>query len=513
MAGRSALTSPLDEIDSNCRRLIGQISEHIPDGTMGLGVSALFLVGAITTSPTSIAVIGSLLLVANLVGWFPGVANDDSDSQYVQAVAENFNDWHPPIMAWLWSIFRLLADGNGPMFCFHVACYWLGFGLIAVALSRAGRPLAAWGMIGVGLFPPFLMMNTNILKDVGLAVTFLAAFAALFWYRLADRRVPVVVVAVSTVLLFYGTLVRSNAVFGVVPLVTYLINPQWLGRPWRLLAFSAPVAILMVPLSGVFNHNVLNATPLGIIRSLQIFDMTGIAFYSGDMSVFGPGNSFTREDVESCYTPVQWDTLSPWGKCRSFWNRLAVSPDLRGVEEFTPMAAMEAQPNPELPNHWGAAMIAPPLAYAKHRLAHFLSEIYFLDQPDDNDIAAPGAAMGEEVRVAPKLPMRESPYLMLYDVSKMPAFWLAIGAYLLVLLASANSRRSSAGLEAALALVMSGLLYTCPYLVVGVATDLRYQFWSIVATFTALMISLSGLRGRFALRAWLGTKAAAITAK
>ena len=72
---------------------------------MGLGVRALSLVGAITTSPTSIAVIGSLLLVANLVGWFPGVANDDSDSQYVQAVAENFNDWHPPI--WL---------GYGPSF-------------------------------------------------------------------------------------------------------------------------------------------------------------------------------------------------------------------------------------------------------------------------------------------------------------------------------------------------------------------------------------------------------------
>jgi hypothetical protein len=174
---------------------------------------------------------------------------------------------------------------------------------------------------------------------------------------------------------------------------------------------------------------------------------------------------------------------------------------------------MEAQPNPELPNHWVAAMLAHPLAYAKHRLIHFGSEIYFLDRPDHNDIVAPGAAMGEEVRVAPDLPMRGPPYLMLYDLSKTPVFWLAIGACLLVLLASANSRRSSAGLEAPLALVMSGLLYTCAYLIVGVGTDLRYQFWSMVATFTALVISLSGLRGRFALRAWLGMRAAAITAK
>jgi hypothetical protein len=480
---------------------------------MGLAVSALRRLRAITASPVLIAVMAALLFAANLFVGFPGVANDDSDSQYAQAVDRRFNDWHPPIMAWLWSIFRLLADGNGPMFCFHVACYWLGFGLIAVALSRAGRPLAGWGMIGVGLFPPFLMMNINILKDVGLAVTFLAAFAALFWHRIADRRVPVAVIAISIVLLFYGTLVRGNAVFGVAPLLAYLINPQWLGRPWRVLVFSAPVAMLLVPVSAVFNHNILNATPLGIIRSLEIFDMTGIAFYSGDVSIFGAGNSFSRQEVESCYTPIQWDTLSPWGECRFFWNRLAVSRDVREVEKLAPMDAMEARPNPNLSNYWVASIIAHPLAYAKHRLAHFASEIYFLAQPDHNEVAAFGAPMGEEAVAPDLLVRREPPYLMLYDVLKTPAFWLAIGACLLVLLASADLRRCPAGREAAVALVTSGLLYTGAYLMVGVATDLRYQFWSMVATFTALVISLSGLSGPLVLRLRLGRKTVAITAK
>jgi hypothetical protein len=474
-------------------RFTGQISEHIPGGTMGLVVSAISRVGSITTRPTSIAIIAALLFVANLLGRFPGVPNDDSNSQYAQALDRHFNDWHPPVMAWLWSMFRLLADGDGPMFSFHIACYWLGFGLIAVALSRTGRPLAAWGIVGVGLFPPFLMMNINILKDVGLAVTFLAGFAAVFWYRIQDQKIPLVVVAISAVLLFYGTLVRNNAVFGVVPLLAYLINPQWLGRPWRLLVFSTPAAMLLVPVSSLFNHSILNATPVGIIRSLEIFDMAGIAFYSGDMSVFGPGNSFTRQDVDSCYTPILWDTLSPWGECRFFWNRLAVSRDLQGVEKLAPMAAMEARPNPELLNHWLASIIAHPLAYARHRLAHFSSAIYFLAQPHLGDIVMLGAPVSGEVGDAPApATQRELPYLMLYEILKTPAFWLAIGACLLVLLASAKSPRRSAR-EAALALVMSGLLYTCAYLIIGLATDVRYQFWSMVATFTALVISLSGL--------------------
>ena len=464
---------------------------------MGLVVRAIPRVGSITTTPTSVAIIAAVLFVANLVGWFPGVPNDDSNSQYAQAFDQHFNDWHPPIMAWLWSMFRLLADGNGPMFSFHIACYWLGFGLIAVALSRTGRPLAAWAIIGVGLFPPFLMMNIIILKDVGLAVTFLAAFAALFWYRIQDGKVPLAVVAISTVLLFYGTLVRSNAVFAVVPLLAYLINPRWLGRPWRLLVVSTPAAMLMVPVSGLINHSVLSATPVGIIRSLEIFDMAGIAFYSGDMSVLGPGNSFTRQEVDSCYTPILWDTLSPWGECRFFWNRLAVSRDLQGVEELAPMAVMEARPNPELLNYWVASIIAHPLAYAMHRLAHFSSAIYFPAQPHLGDVVMLGAPVGGEDAPAPPM-LRELPYLMAYEILKTPAFWLAIGACLLVLLASAKSPRCPARCEAALALVMSGLLYTCAYLIIGVATDLRYQFWSMVATFTALVISLSGLRVPFA---------------
>jgi hypothetical protein len=210
------------------------------------------------------------------------------------------------------------------------------------------------------------------------------------------------------------------------------------------------------------------------------------------VSVFGPGNSFIRQEVDSCYTPIEWDSLSPWGECRFFWNRLAVSQDLQGVEKLDPMAAMEARPNPDLPSYWIASIIAHPFAYAWHRLAHFNSEI--LVQPRHDDIAALDVPARGEVRDAPPLPKpQQPPYLMLYDVLKTPAFWLAIGVCLLVLLTSAKLPGHPAGLEAALALVMSGLLYTCAYLVIGVATDVRYQFWSMVATFTALVISLSGL--------------------
>ena len=65
---------------------------------------------------------------------------------------------------------------------------------------------------------------------------------------------------------------------------------------------------------------------------------------------------------------------------------------------------------------------------------------------------------------------------------------------LLVRLALARSLRRTASIDAALALVLSSLPYACAYLIIGVATELRYLLWSLIAIFTGLVISLSELR-------------------
>ena len=214
----------------------------------------------------------------------------------------------------------------------------------------------------------------------------------------------------------------------------------------------------------------------GIIRSLQIFDTTGIAFYSDDLAVFGSGNSFTRDEVTGCYESSRWDTLSPWGECRFFWNRLAVSRDLQGgIEGLDARSAMGAEPNPDLLDLWGAAIIRHPLAYVEHRLANFSSEM-----------TAPPSLNFNATMMA-------TPYRVLYDVLTAPALWLAIGVGLLVQLASARSRRRSASTDAALALVLSSLPYSFAYLIIGVGTESRYLFWSLIAIFAALVISVPEL--------------------
>jgi len=74
------------------------------------------------------------------------------------------------------------------------------------------------------------------------------------------------------------------------------------------------------------------------------------------------------------------------------------------------------------------------------------------------------------------------------------AVWLALGIGLLIWLTSrrADYRMASrtASRDAALALLLSALPYAFAYLVIGVATELRYLLWSLIAIFTAAVISL-----------------------
>jgi hypothetical protein len=65
---------------------------------------------------------------------------------------------------------------------------------------------------------------------------------------------------------------------------------------------------------------------------------------------------------------------------------------------------------------------------------------------------------------------------------------------LLVQLARARSLRRSASTDAALALLLSGLPYSSAYFIIGVSTESRYVFWSLIATFAALVISGPELR-------------------
>ncbi len=429
--------------------------------------------------------LAGLLFTANVVLHFPGTMTNDSINQYAEAVSGRYTDWHPPVMAWLWSVLRLLGDGPAPFLLLHLALYWAGFGLLADAMRRIGYPRTALLIVLAGAFPPFLYLNANVVKDVGMVASWLAAVGLLFWFRAQGRRLPAVAGLLAAALLIYGTLVRSNALFALGPLLMFALAPRRWLRATRLMAGAVLIALLMIPVTQQANRLLFDPQSRDPVHSLFLFDLTGIAAHTKTPALVEPRATLSQADLAACYTPYWWDSLSPWGRCASRVHR----PD-------TDHATL----GEGLPLQWARTIAAHPAAYAIHRLKHFNSSILFA-VPSKHIRLTPEYRSGDpafrplEVFTQRDIKLdilRKNPFIW-------PVTWLVWGAFVLVFL---SRRPDESPVVLARVLIISALGYSLAYLVVGVATDMRYHYWTLIAMLAATLLVAphlaEGLRQRSA---------------
>ena len=414
----------------------------------------------------------ALLCVATLAFFWPGVAMYDSVAQYAQVLGGAYDDWHPPVMARLWALFHHGWTGQAPMFALQVLLYWTGLGLFAAALARHGARIAAGVTLALGLWPPFLGWEAAVLKDGQMVGALLAATGIAAWWRLDSRRLPYWATALAVLLLVYATLLRFNAMFASVPLAIGLLGgARWYRLAPRAAAILAGFA-LVVALGPAINHRLLGATPSGIERALPIYDLAGIAHHAGPLAAPVLSVPAWREvEKRRCYTPLLWDPLADPAHCGFVSDTL---------DETAPGRALFAD--------WVGAVVRHPVAYAAHRLAHWNMTMRFwvpwhmpfaepqaMSEPNDLGLASPSQRIEPFQRLAGWL--ADGPL-----GSPMP--WLA-GAFAILVIA-----RPSAGprYRLANALALSAAATELGFLLVSIASDIRYHLWAMLATGLAALL-------------------------
>jgi hypothetical protein len=396
---------------------------------------------------------------ASLLVFWPGIALYDSVEQYRQAIAGDYDDWHPPIMARLWSLFVDLWPGGAPMLLLQTGLYWTGLGLIAVACARAGRRLTSWSILAIGSFFLLSCWLGAVLKDSQMVGALMAASGIAALSGPAER--PSWTKGAILLLLGYAVLLRANAVFAVVPLGFVLLGiarrrPAWL----RALLGSGTIAALILIMPPI-NHRLLGAEASGVEKSLLVYDLAGTELRGR----FGP-----------CYSRVEWD---------------------RSGEPGCPGHDQLQQPDGTVLRAWAAAILDHPLAYAAHRLVHFDTTMRVVVpsnlphavgpvDPEPNRLGL-GGMPNEAARALHRL----GPALAELPLS-WPGFWLALD--LVAVWAAAESPDDDAIGTAASALSLSALLLGASFLMVSVASDLRYHLWTMIAA--ALSLALLAGAGR-----------------
>ena len=429
------------------------------------------------------------LFVLNVLMHFPGKLNSDSISQYAEAVSGQYSDWHPPVMAWLWGWLRVFGDGPAPFLLLHLFTYWAGFGLLADALRRTGRPRLALLMVTAGAFPLSLFLNGTVMKDVGMVAAWLAAIGLVFWFRAQQRKIPIGWGVVVAALMIYGTMVRGNALFALGPVLVFMLaaSPAW-RLTKRLMVAAVVVAVLAFPVLQLSNRVLFDAAPRSWIHALYLFDLMGIAKREQNPALLSARANITVQDLQDCYTPYWFDTLSPWGRCAS--KLIRPDPDF-----ITDGKGITLQ--------WLKTIAAHPVSYAIHRLKHFNSELLFVVPLKHIRFTPEYLRSGDGVK-ADVITERD----IKMDLLRKPPFswpivWLVWSVPLLIFL---SRQKAEPHVFLARALSVSALGYSAAYLLIGVATDIRFHYWTILALIVANIVVLpelvQGFRQRSATLWW-----------
>ncbi|CAN5270677.1 hypothetical protein BH10PSE13_BH10PSE13_08340 [soil metagenome] len=410
-----------------------------------------------------------ILMVAAITqgaAYWPGIMTWDSINQYGQSTSGVFDDWHPPVMAWLWRQLIAIKAGPAPMFVIQVALYWTGYGLILADAFRRRQAKAAI-VVTIGALMPFpLAIMGSVLKDCLMEGLLLTAVGLFVWsgpQRGWAVRLP------AMLLLVAAGLLRFNAFLATLPLLVALLPTPW-RRTWLRSAIAAllflPLLLLSMPIANRF----IGADDSGVQLSLVIFDLGGITKNTG-IDMFPPIGVADPVAVNGrCYHPVKWDSYSSWAdpECPISFERI----DAWMTEKGARPIAMLAQ-----------AIYAHPLAYAEHRLAHFNINARFLIHDEVEGPAPDKAIENEWGFIVPTNPaLRLINQLAVWSIHSplgWPIWWMALASGLLILSRSMPSRWLIAPIT------LSALAYGLGYLVFSVSSELRYHLWTITGTMIA----------------------------
>lgn len=297
----------------------------------------------------------ALVVLAVVINW-PGRANPDTVDMLYQAThLEALNQWHSPVITFLYGLAGPVFGypGGGLIIQSALMMIWPAYLLTRMLRFRGSYVLQGTGLVLAGLLTfVFLALSGQVIKDVLMVALMSPAFAIISHLR--DRRLNQATPALLLALFFLTTaflLIRpSNHLILLFSLAALLCvatpaKPRFIAA--SLGGFVATVLLGLLALGG--SRAVLPSKEAHPELSLLFFDLAGISTeLKSDLFATLPNwTPLPSLRPWDCYAGLQGDPFL-WGECKEY------------------RALARAHPA-EIRQLWMNQIVAHPVAYLKHR--------------------------------------------------------------------------------------------------------------------------------------------------
>ncbi|MFI3220444.1 MAG: hypothetical protein QX189_15190 [Methylococcales bacterium] len=435
-----------------------------------------------------------------LATFYPGVYSADSVDQLNQALTNRYYDWHPPLMAWFWSILISMTGLIGSLMIFHLLLLAAGAIYWARILERLGYGIFAF-IIPIVLASPVIVNFSGVIwKDVGLAYALLSASGIAGLAILNNRINPHNVLAIM-LLLIYAVGVRVNGVFAIIPIVIFVV---WimlakaklvLSRLTALVVVSIAVIAVLIVGMNFFVYNVLKSQRGYTIQAVELYDIAGITHLSKQdyfpeylRHLDGYNISKISEEYEKSIDVDAGNLIFPAAD---------------GTPPQLPVNT-DAELQSQLRKSWLEAITSEPVAYLKHRLSVFRSfmerGVPWYELPENEEtrsytlraiLISPLKIKFENIYFPSKNAANEfvQDSLLWSQGAFIYKGWFWLGLLLTEMILGMTIFKKPLG-KIVVMTSFSGLLYLLAYIIIAPGSGYRYLYWSTIAgTFTALLLS------------------------
>lgn len=441
-------------------------------------------------------------LFASLAASLPGHMSYDSVLQLAQGRTGLFNNWHPPIMAWLLGAFDHVVRGTALFVLFDTVLIYGALLVLVLVNPRTSWPAAAIALVWAAI-PDGLIYPGTVWKDVLFAATATSGFALLAALEKAWPRPPLRfgLIAAAFLLLALAAMTRQNGAV-VLPIAAaalgWIAASSGAGRPWRTaLAYGlAPLAAAGVIMFGanaaLQAHSDGEPSQAYQLEDLETYDLAAALQMDPGLrlDLIRAANPMLerlmRQKAAGAYTPVRLDPVTSMA-------------DLQQAMSDTPMSTVARQ--------WRRLVIGHPLLYLRIRLLDFAWVVLTPDievclpyyvgvdgpQPWLSRLGLSNAVQPRDVALKDYAdPLTHTP------VASHATYAVAAVAVLSLLL----RRRRPADIAVA-GLIVSALLFVASFFLISVACDYRYlYFLDVAAVAGALYLVAGGRTGSARVTPW-----------